>query len=207
MTRSPSLNIHTVQSIRKLVLAAAVLGGLVLFAVTSSHPHNHGLHEAIEWVGIGLIIVCVLGRTWTSMYIGGRKIEELVQTGPFSICRNPLYVFSIVGAAGIGCQSGSIILAGLCALLAFAVFAVVVRREEAVLRQRYGRVYADYMARVPRFFPRPSLWHDDPTLLIRPRRVAMTFADALVFLAAYPVAELLEHLQQTGVLPVLLFLA
>jgi hypothetical protein len=48
------------------------------------------------------------------------------------------------------------------------------------------------------------LWHDEPTLTIRPPRVLMTFADALVFLLAVPLAEFFEHLQETGVIPVLL---
>jgi protein-S-isoprenylcysteine O-methyltransferase Ste14 len=199
------MKIHTVQAIRKIVLYAAAAVGVFVFAVTTSiHPAGETAHEMIEWLGIVLIVVCILGRTWASLYIGGRKIEEFVQTGPYSVVRNPLYFFSFLGAAGVGMQVGSIVLGLICAALAWLVFSVVVRQEEQVLAERYGQAYRDYLARVPCFIPKSSLWRDEQTLTIRPPRVLMTFADALTFLLAVPIAELFEHLQETGVIPVLL---
>jgi protein-S-isoprenylcysteine O-methyltransferase Ste14 len=199
------MKIHTVQTIRKIVLYAVVAVGVLVFAVTTSvHPSGGTVHEMIEWLGIVLIVACILGRTWSSLYIGGRKIEEFVQTGPYSVMRNPLYFFSFLGAAGIGMQVGSVMLGLICAALAWLVFYTVVLQEEQVLEARYGPAYRDYLAHVPRFLPNPSLWRDEPTLTIRPPRVLMTFADALVFLLAVPLAELFEHLQDTGVIPVLL---
>lgn len=164
------------------------------------------MHEMIEWVGFVLITTCILGRTWASLYIGGRKIEELVTIGPYSVMRNPLYFFSILGGAGVGAQSGSIVVALICGVVAYLVFSVVVRQEEKVLLDRYGDVYRRFMARVPRFFPKPSLWRDEATLTIRPRRVVSTFLDALIFFLAIPIAEGLERLQDIGTLPVLLTL-
>jgi protein-S-isoprenylcysteine O-methyltransferase Ste14 len=199
------MKIHTVQAIRKIVLYAAVAFGACVFAVTSSiFPSGETLHEIIEWLGVILIVTCILGRTWSSLYIGGRKIEEFVRTGPYSVMRNPLYFFSFLGAAGVGMQVGSLTLGVICAFIAWLVFHVVVLQEEQVLAARYGESYRDYLARVPRFFPKPWLWHDEPTLTIRPPRVLMTFADALVFLLAVPLAEFFEHLQETGAVPVLL---
>ena len=199
------MKIHTVQTIRKIVLYAIVAVGVFVFAVTTSiHPSGQTVHEMIEWLGIVLIVLCILGRTWSSLYIGGRKIEEFVQTGPYSVMRNPLYFFSFLGAAGVGMQVGSVTLGLICAVLAWLVFYTVVRQEEQVLEARYGAAYRSYLGRVPRFLPNPSLWHDEPTLTIRPPRVLMTFADALVFLLAVPLAELFEYLQNTGAIPVLL---
>jgi protein-S-isoprenylcysteine O-methyltransferase Ste14 len=202
---SHRMKIHTVQAIRKVVLYAVAAAGVFVFAVTTSiHPAGGTIHEMIEWLGIVLIVVCILGRTWAALYIGGRKIEEFVQTGPYSVMRNPLYFFSFVGAAGIGMQVGSVVLGLICAALAWLIFFVVVRQEELLLAEHYGAAYRDYLARVPRFLPNPSLWHDEATLTIRPPRVVMTFADALLFLLAVPLAEFFEYLQETGVIPVLL---
>jgi protein-S-isoprenylcysteine O-methyltransferase Ste14 len=199
------MKIHTVQAIRKIVFYVVVVAGVFLVAVTSSiTPSGTTAHELIEWIGIVLIVVCILGRTWSSLYIGGRKIEEFVQTGPYSIMRNPLYFFSCLGAVGVGMQVGTVVLGLVCGLLAYVVFYLVILKEEELLTERYGVTYEAYLARVPRFFPKPSLWRDDETLTIRPPRVLMTFADALVFLLAVPAAEFFEYLQDTGVIPILL---
>ena len=201
------MNIGAVQAIRKIVLFAAAGIGVFVFAVTNSrYPSGGTIHEMIEWVGIVLIVLCILGRTWASLYIGGRKIDELVTTGPYSVSRNPLYFFSILGAAGIGAQVGSIVLAVICGALAFAVFLVVVVQEEALLLEVYGKRYRGYMAKVPRFLPQVSLWRDERTLTIRPPRVLTTFGDALMFLLAVPLAEGFEYLQEIGAIPVLLVL-
>lgn len=199
------MKIHTVQAIRKIVFYISAVLGVFIFAVTTSlAPSGSPSHEMIEWIGIVLIVCCILGRTWSSLYIGGRKIEEFVQTGPYSVMRNPLYFFSCLGAVGVGMQAGTVVLGLFTGLLAYVVFYFVVLREEDLLSERYGAAYQAYLARVPRFFPNPTLWHDEPTLTIRPPRVLTTFGDALVFLLAVPGAEFFEYLQDTGVVPVLL---
>ena len=199
------MTIAEVQFVRKLVLAAAVAVGVALFAVTASvSPPGATGHEFIEWAGIAAIIVCILGRTWASLYIGGRKIEQFVTEGPYSVARNPLYLFSILGAAGVGAQLGSIVSALLFGAIAWAVFSVVVRQEERLLAARYGSLYARYVATVPRFLPRLGLWRDTATLTVMPPKLLRTFADALLFLLAIPLAEMFERLQGAHLLPVLL---
>lgn len=201
------MNIGTVQAIRKIVLLIGIVAGIFVFAVTDSATvSGETVHEMIEWVGIVLIVVCILGRTWASLYIGGRKIDTLTMRGPYSVTRNPLYFFSVIGAAGVGAQTGSAVLGLICGALAFVVFYVVVLQEEKLLLNLYGESYADYMRTVPRFFPKPSLWHDEKTLTIFPARALMTFADAMVFLLAVPLAELFEHLRIAGIVPTLLVL-
>jgi len=69
---------------------------------------------------------------------------------------------------------------------------------------RHGATFADYMASVPRFVPRPRLWRDVSTLTIMPPTILRTFGDATVLLLSVLVAEGFEQLQNIGVLPVLL---
>jgi protein-S-isoprenylcysteine O-methyltransferase Ste14 len=199
------MTIASVQVVRKIVLGIAILIGTFMFAVTnSSLETSDATHELVEWVGIVAIVTCILGRTWASLYIGGRKIEHFVTNGPYSVMRNPLYFFSILGAAGAGAQLGSIIVVVIFGVLAWAVFYVVVLQEERLLLGRYGAPFKDYMNTVPRFLPSPRLWHDEPTLVVMPPKVLRTFADALFFLLSVPLAEAFEQLQNMGVLPVLL---
>jgi protein-S-isoprenylcysteine O-methyltransferase Ste14 len=199
------MTIASVQVVRKIVLGIAVLLGALMFAFTnSSLEAGDATHEMIEWVGIVAIVTCSLGRTWASLYIGGRKIEQFNTRGPYSVMRNPRYFFSILGAAGAGAQLGSIIAGAVFGALAWAVFHVVVLQEERLLLGRYGAAFKDYTNTVPRFLPNPRLWHDEPTLVVMPPKVLRTFADALFFLLSVPLAEAFEQLQNIGVLPVLL---
>lgn len=205
MTITHPMTIAEVQIVRKIVLGLAVLLGVLMFALTNSRlGATNSTHEMIEWIGVVAITVCILGRTWTSLYIAGRKIEQLVTDGPYSVMRNPLYFFSILGAAGAGAQLGSVVAGLVFGALAFAVFYVVTLQEERLLADRYGAAFADYTATVPRFWPDPRLWRDVPVLTIIPPRILRTFADAMLFLLAVPVAEGFEKLQNMGVLPILM---
>jgi protein-S-isoprenylcysteine O-methyltransferase Ste14 len=195
--------IASVQKIRKIVLLLAVasIGALFIFGASR---WSDDVEIAIEWAGTFLIIICILGRTWCSLYIGGRKTSRLVTAGPYSVSRNPLYVFSIIGAAGIGAQLGSISVAVLSAIFAGIVHRLVVIQEERLMLASHGEVFRDYAARVPRFLPRLSGWKNVDMLEVPPRAVVTTFLDACFFLAAIPLAEFFEYLQNIGVLPVLI---
>ncbi|HVY00476.1 MAG TPA: isoprenylcysteine carboxylmethyltransferase family protein [Pseudorhodoplanes sp.] len=198
------INAALIQRVRKLALLVVILIGGTVFALTDSiYPNGQTAHEMIEWVGMLLIVICILGRTWTSLYISGRKTSHLVIDGPYSVTRNPLYLFSIIGAAGMGAQAGSIAVALICAALTWIVFYPVVLEEEKQLSELYGKAYRAYVKSVPRLIPR-RLWRDEKTLSIHPPKVLATFIDALCFLLAVPFAEACEYLRDSGVLPVLM---
>lgn len=193
-----------IQTARKAVLFVAILLAIGLIVVAESRwPGGHPVHETIEWVGIACIVFAIVGRTWCSLYIGGRKTRTLVAVGPYSVCRNPLYAFSIMGGAGVGAQLGSFVLAAAGGVLAWLVFFLVALKEEEALTAAFGENYRRYIERVPRFLPRWRLWRDVETLEIRPRAVLVTFVDACVFLVAIPLAEGFEFLHDIGALPVL----
>lgn len=202
---APALNIAAVQSTRKwalLVLGAIALGVLLCGHSLWPDEIEDGLHETIESIGLGLMLVAIAGRTWCSLYIGGRKKAVVVDVGPYSICRNPLYVFSFIGAAGAGAQFGAFSSAFAATLITVIVFVIVVRKEERYLAGKFGEAYLAYKARVPRFVPDFRLWRNVNSLDVRPQLVVRTFADACVFLAAIPLAEGIEMLQNLGYLPV-----
>jgi protein-S-isoprenylcysteine O-methyltransferase Ste14 len=202
---APAIELATVQLLRKrLVMGAVVFLFVSLLFIGSKFEDGHHLHEGIEFVGIALIGICILGRTWTSYYIAGKKDVALVTFGPYSMCRNPLYFFSVIGAIGVGAQFGSIVYALILGISTWMLFSMVAQQEEKALEVAYGQAYRDYCARVRRFLPRPSQWHGATLNDVRFDRVTRTFIDACVFLLAIPIAEGVEYLQETGVLPVLL---
>ncbi|MBZ5630075.1 MAG: isoprenylcysteine carboxylmethyltransferase family protein [Acidobacteriia bacterium] len=81
------------------------------------------------------------------------KNSQLTMSGPYAYTRNPLYLGSIVIAAGfaVAARSGWIVLA--LGVLFVAIYIPVIRSEEAFLRSRFPQFEA-YARAVPRLLPR-----------------------------------------------------
>ena len=181
---------------RKIIVLAAALIGIALFMAGGPvSPEDDFWHEAVERSGVLFIVVAILGRTWCSMYIGGSKLRILVTEGPYSVTRNPLYVFSAIAAFGLGAQLGSAFFALLCAVATVAIFLLVIRHEERALAERFPSEYALYQARVPRLIPAFCRWQDAEAISVRPALVHQTFRDAMLFLLAAPALKALESLR------------
>lgn len=161
------------------------------------------LRDILWLLGTLLVVAGVLGRFWAILYIGTRKNKEVMQAGPYSICRHPLYLSSTLGVAGFGLLLGSVTVAALMALAVFAILYLTAGREEAFLRQQFGQAYADYAARVPRILPRPALFSTPAQITVDIKPLAMTWADALVFLGFLPVALMVDWLRAAEWLPML----
>jgi len=158
----------------------------------------------IALAGAVLIAAGILVRLWATLYIGGRKLRSLVCDGPYSISRNPLYLGSLIAAAGIGAQSGSLVVAAAFAVVAYAIFQATIRHEERHLTAEHGDDYLAYCARVPRLLPSPRLYVDAPEVVVDTARLYRTLRDGMWFFAAVPAFAVLEWLQQEGYAPVLL---
>jgi protein-S-isoprenylcysteine O-methyltransferase Ste14 len=192
------------QRVRRLTLAAllALVLAVLLFGQSKFAPET-AVHEAIEMIGILLIVIGIAGRLWSTLYIGGRKSTTVVSDGPYSITRNPLYVFSSIAAIGVGAQMGSITAAVGFGVACAAAFHFVILREEKYLSANLGADYRAYLAEVPRFFPKLSLYREGETAGFRPSFLLITLLDGLVFLAAMPFFEVIDAAQVSGALPVL----
>ncbi len=143
----------------------------------------------------------MFGRSYCSAFIGGIKNEKVVRAGPFSVVRNPLYVFSFIGIVGIGLQSGrfSILLILVAAFIMY--YKHVVQREEAFLYNKFGEDYRVYTQEVPRWWPNWSLWNEPAEIVVRPYFIRHTMMDAAVFFIAWPCFELLALLHENGTIP------
>ena len=197
-------DLQAVQRRRKRVLGfASVTVLFAVLAVGSSWPEGSWTRRAIGDAGILLILTAIVGRAWCSLYIGGRKKSELVQEGPYSLCRNPLYSFSIIGTFGALAQTGSILLALAFTVVTVLIFIPVVRQEEVYLSRAFPEAYEIYARPTPRFLPDPRLWRTSSELIIRPGLFVRTLLDGLPFLAAWPLLEFIGRLHD-GPLPPLL---
>lgn len=132
--------------INTLRLAFLVILPVVLF-VPPRVPVTSLAHEVMEALGVLMLIAGVLGRFWSILYVGGVKNAEVMQDGPYSMTRNPLYASSTLAATGIGLMMGAVSFAVLLGRMVGVILYITARREAAFLRQEFGVAYDAYAAR------------------------------------------------------------
>lgn len=179
---------------RKPVSRLIATGFLVTLLLTDASP-SPVLNMTTEVSGILLISAAVLGRIWCALYIAGRKNAELCVDGPYSLCRNPLYLFSSVGVVGFAFVAGSLPLGLALVPVFWGYHHFVIKAEEANLRALFGAAYAEYCARVPRIIPRPALYWSRTHVLVDSRIMLRALSEVAWFLIALALTEIIEPWQ------------
>jgi len=105
------------------------------------------LGQAIRGATIGLAYI-IRGGKDKKVYA-----EELVTSGIFNHCRNPLYVGNILMLLGVGILSNSLIYVGVIMPLFLFIYQAIVLAEENFLRNKFGAAFDAYCKRVNRWFP------------------------------------------------------
>ena len=182
---------------------AILLAGLLLIT-DHSWPKTGFLNIFLGTLGLVLVGLGAMGRVWASMYISGYKDRTLVTEGAYSIVRNPLYVFSFIGAVGVGCATGSLVLIGLLIVGFFLYYPLTTVDEEQRLAAQYGQEYTEYLRRTPRYIPDFSLFHESETYIVDTKTYRYAFLDAVWFVWIYALVQLIEKLHSAGILPTLL---
>ena len=120
--------------------------GLYLFELWRRAPQP----AAVAWS-----LVLVLPGLWLRGYASGyvKKNAELTQTGPYAHTRNPLYLGSMLIAAGFAVALMSWPLAVVLAAGFAAIYVPVIAGEEKFLRATFSD-FEEYCRRVPRVIPR-----------------------------------------------------
>jgi protein-S-isoprenylcysteine O-methyltransferase Ste14 len=101
--------------------------------------------QLIRIITIGLVYIIRGGKD--------RRVyaEDLVTTGIFSHCRNPLYVGNILILVGLGIASNSLLFMVVFTPLFLFFWQAIVLAEENYLRNKFGEQYNDYCKRVNRW--------------------------------------------------------
>jgi protein-S-isoprenylcysteine O-methyltransferase Ste14 len=84
-----------------------------------------------------------------------QKDKQLTTSGPYAYTRNPLYLGSLMLAAGFAIAARSWWIVAIMLLMFAAIYIPVIAGEERYLRQMFPE-YDDYASQVPRMFPRFS---------------------------------------------------
>ena len=107
--------------------------------------------RSILWaVPIGLLGLFVRARAAGHLH----KQEFLTVTGPYAYTRNPLYLGSAILTFAAAVAVRSWISAAILGIYFAVFYSIVMRREEAELRQHHGTAFDEYARAVPLFFPR-----------------------------------------------------
>ncbi|MCE9508193.1 MAG: isoprenylcysteine carboxylmethyltransferase family protein [Alphaproteobacteria bacterium] len=185
------------------MLLSRILVGLVLLSGFVTAPAIHewsALYMLLKLAGYILLAACAVGRIYSTAFIGGIKNKKLVTEGPYSTCRNPLYFYSLLGAAGIGLLSAQLI----SFVIIFGGFLLIydglIKREEKYLAGKFGKEFTEYKARVPRLWPKFSQFRTAEELPFQPRFFTYAVWDAIWWFAAFPVFELAKYLQQADII-------
>ena len=114
---------------------------------------------SLIWAGVPIVAAGELLRLWAVHHIGvisrtrSDRLGPLIDSGPFSIVRNPLYLGNILLWMGFSISAQLIWLTPIIVVLLALEYHAIVRWEEQLLTERIGEPYADYVAGVPRWVP------------------------------------------------------
>ena len=118
-------------------------------------------------IGIGLILVGESIRIYGVRFAGGATRTtnvgalSLCTSGPYSRCRNPLYLGNMIIYCGVVLMAGGQFLWPLLFIVFFFFilqYSMIISLEEETLVKLFGNEYQLYRESVPRLFPRISPW-------------------------------------------------
>lgn len=136
------------------VVAQFALFGLILLALTQNRtPEDYLL--VVGWALVGAAVLLAGSGLWMirdqlTALPAPRHGAVLLDRGPFSLVRHPIYGGLILGFLGLAIRGGNP-LAALLALLLVPFFWAKTEHEERLLAARLPE-YDDYRRRVPRRF-------------------------------------------------------
>jgi len=126
-----------------------VTAGLYLFELWRRAPRP----AAVVW-SLALVVPGLWLRAYASGYV--KKNQELTTTGPYAHTRNPLYLGSMLMAAGFALALVSWPVGLMLAIVFLVIYVPVIASEERFLRATFPG-FDDYCGRVPRLVPRFTL--------------------------------------------------
>lgn len=188
------------------IAISRIFGAIIVFLVLftgASRQMNPFITMVVDFLALALILIATFGRLWALAYISGHKTKDLITDGPYSMVRNPLYLFSFIGAIGIGIASKNILVFILLIVLFGVYYPFVIRGEEEHLRKVHGKDFDDYRKNTPMFIPSFAFFHEQPQYTIDTRLFRRAFFSVMWFPLLFMLLLIIERLHVIGAIPVL----
>jgi protein-S-isoprenylcysteine O-methyltransferase Ste14 len=200
------------ESIRARLLLTRVTGALVALLVltTASYWSATGsrmVGDAMFLLGCAVAIAGFGGRMWATRHIGGQKKRQLISTGPYSLCRHPLYFFSFLGGLGLVLCTRRLTLVVLYLVVKAIMLPRAIRAEERFLEHQFPE-YPRYRAAVPALLPRGSYVSEQGSGACSIHSAALwrNTLEGLAFLTPVVLLAVIDSVQIAESLPVLFLL-
>lgn len=160
------------QSIRRQTFASRLIQSVPVIIAFSllfaRRTWPHWLHLrifpksdlALLWTGTLLTAAGVAFALWARLWIGRnwsgtitiKDQHELIQNGPYSLVRHPIYTGLLTAFLGTALVNGEV--RGLIGFLLIAIgFGAKLRMEETFMTQQFGNTYLEYKDRVKAVVP------------------------------------------------------
>jgi len=194
---------HSTSERYRIILSRIAAVTILFFLFTTQsvwETKNEKVTFFLFFAGMILVGIASLGRMWCSLYIAGYKDDKLVTDGPYSLCRNPLYFFSMIGVLGIGFATETFTFPILFILLFALYYPFVIKSEERRLGQLFGAAFDQYTKKISAFFPRLSTFSEPANYTVKPAVYRSHMFSALWFVWIVGILEVIEGLREIGLL-------
>jgi protein-S-isoprenylcysteine O-methyltransferase Ste14 len=183
------------------IFSFSVIG--LIFVSQNHYPANSGFVFFLKSLGFVLLVAAGIGRIWSAAHIAGSKNVRIVQEGPYSISRNPLYFFSFLGFIGGGLAFGSLLIAVLLLLVFLLTHGPTILKEEQFLRDKFGDEFRAFEASTPRFFPAFWKLKNPEQACFNPAAFNKAVREATLIILSFGLITLIDAAHTQGWLPVL----
>jgi protein-S-isoprenylcysteine O-methyltransferase Ste14 len=157
----------------------------------------------LGFMGWMLVGVGVIGRIWAGSYICSCKNVKLMMDGPYSLCRNPLYLFSFIGGLGAMLVTQTLLFPALFSLIFLGYYHPVMRNEEYTLRAIHGDSFESYQKGVPLFWPRRLRFNEPEQYSLSSKQFRRFLIEVIWFIVVAALIQMLRQLHANDVLPTL----
>lgn len=190
-----TIRLSRIEIYKKPTIWTGAIAILAIIAFSEPQASTIVVYRWAKVIGYTLITSAMLGRIWCAIYIDGYKNDQLIQDGPYSICRNPLYIFSFFGVAGvlIGAQVLSLLV--IVIPIYWAYFSFVIKSEEERLSELFGQEFIHYSSEIHRFLPSFTKYWSRDTIEVKPRLVFRSIIRSSFFMWSLLLIDIFERMK------------
>jgi protein-S-isoprenylcysteine O-methyltransferase Ste14 len=160
----PAMKNHPLDTALLLTLGVLWLGAVVVYAAVPASVARFAapVPAAVRWVAVAVAVAGLALLRWADRCLGEnlsvslrvREHHTLVTTGPYRYVRHPIYVATLLYAAGLAVITANYLLGAAFLVPMVLVVAKRLTAEEQMMIDTFGDEYRAYMQATGRLLPK-----------------------------------------------------